>query len=51
VRASVKAVAFGEMAERLSRQTVGSKACFAGFLAAPRQGRHPVFHIQDFQLI
>ena len=51
VRAEIKAVAFGEMAERLARQAVGSKASFSGFLAAPRQGKSPVFHIQDFQLI
>ena len=51
VRASVRAVAFGDLAERLARQTVGSKASFTGFLAAPRQGKQPVFHIQDFQLI
>ncbi len=51
VRAQIKAVAFGDMAERLARQAIGSQVRFIGFLAAPRQGKHPVFHIQDFQLI
>jgi primosomal replication protein N len=51
VRADIKAVAFGDMAERLARQTLGSKASFSGFLAAARPGKAPVFHIQDFQLI
>ncbi|KWT72758.1 MULTISPECIES: primosomal replication protein N [unclassified Variovorax] len=49
VKAAVKAVAFGAVAERLARQALGSLWRFQGFLATPRNGKHPVLHIQDFQ--
>jgi len=49
VKAALKAVAFGAVAERLARQTLGSLWRFQGFLATPRNGKHPVLHIQDFQ--
>jgi len=49
VRALVKAVAFGAVAERLTRQDVGSSWKFKGFLATPGKGKHVVFHIQEFQ--
>jgi primosomal replication protein N len=49
VRAEVKAVAFGAVAETLARQPIGSQWRFTGFLAAPRGGKHPVLHIQEFQ--
>lgn len=49
VKAVLKAVAFGAMAERLARQPIGSLWCFTGFLATPRNGKHPVLHIQDIQ--
>ncbi|KQM68292.1 MULTISPECIES: primosomal replication protein N [Xylophilus] len=49
VRASVKAVAFGSVAERLVRQAVGSGWRFTGFLATPRNGKQLVLHIQEFQ--
>ncbi|VTU31292.1 primosomal replication protein N [Variovorax sp. RA8] len=49
VRAALKAVAFGAVAERLARQALGSLWRFQGFLATPRNGKHPVLHIQDFQ--
>ena len=49
VKLELKAVAFGTMAETLARQAVGSGFRFQGFLAAPRNGRHPVLHIQSFQ--
>ncbi len=49
VKAALKAVAFGPMAETLARQPVGSTWRFAGFLANPRNGKHPVLHIQEFQ--
>ena len=49
VRAALKAVAFGAMAERLARQAMGSLWRFQGFLATPGNGKHPVLHIQDFQ--
>ena len=49
VKAVLKAVAIGAIAERLGRQAVGSEWCFTGFLASPRNARHVVLHIQDFQ--
>jgi len=49
VRAALKAVAFGAVAERLAKQALGSLWCFQGFLATPGNGKHPVLHIQDFQ--
>ncbi|MFZ3128862.1 MAG: primosomal replication protein N [Rhodoferax sp.] len=48
VKAAVKAVAFGALAERLVRQAIGSVWRFNGFLATPRNGKHVVFHIQEF---
>lgn len=48
VKATVKAVAFGAMAERLAKQAVGSSWKFSGFLATPRNGKYVVFHIQEF---
>ena len=49
VKAALKAVAFGAVAERLARQALGSLWRFQGFLATPRNGKHPVLHLQDFQ--
>ncbi len=49
VKAAIKAVAFGAIAETLSRQPATSLWRFAGFLASPRNGKHPVLHIQEFQ--
>jgi primosomal replication protein N len=49
VKVALKAVAFGTQAETLARQAVGSPWRFAGFLANPRNGKHPVLHIQQFQ--
>jgi primosomal replication protein N len=49
IKAAVKAVAFGAVAERLARQTLGSLWRFQGFLATPGNGKYPVLHIQDFQ--
>jgi primosomal replication protein N len=48
VTASVKAVAFGALAERLARQDIGSHWRFSGFVATPRNGKNLVFHIQEF---
>lgn len=48
VKASVKAVAFGALAERLAKQAIGSVWCFSGFVATPRNGKSLVFHIQEF---
>ena len=49
VKVAVKAVAFGSLAETLARQAIGSSWTFTGFLATARNGKHPVFHIQEFQ--
>ena len=49
VKAALRAVAFGAIAERLARQALGSLWRFQGFLATPGNGKHPVLHIQDFQ--
>ena len=49
VKAAVKAVAFGALAERLVKQAVGSAWSFSGFLATPRNGKSVIFHIQEFQ--
>lgn len=48
VKAAVKAVAFGTLAERLVQQAIGSVWRFSGFLATPRNGKYVVFHIQEF---
>jgi primosomal replication protein N len=48
VKAAVKAVAFGSIAETLGRQLIGSSWNFTGFLATPRNGKYPVLHIQSF---
>ena len=49
VKAAMKAVAFGAMAERLARQNIGSLWTFSGFLATARNGKTAVLHIQDIQ--
>jgi primosomal replication protein N len=49
VKAAIKAVAFGTLAERLCRQAIGSAWGFTGFLATPRNGKHVVLHVLDFQ--
>ncbi|AVO48309.1 primosomal replication protein N [Melaminivora suipulveris] len=49
VKLSAKAVAFGTLAERLARQAIGSQWRFRGFIAAGRNGKGLVFHIQDMQ--
>jgi primosomal replication protein N len=51
VKASIKAVAFGVLAESLARQVVGTNCDFSGFLTTPRNGKNIVFHIQEFQLV
>jgi len=49
IKAALKAVAFGAVAERLAKQALGSLWRFQGFLATPGTAKHPVLHIQDFQ--
>ena len=48
VKLAVKAVAFGSLAETLVKQPIGSPWRFSGFLATPRNGKHPVLHVQSF---
>jgi len=48
VKAEMKAVALGGNAERLANQAIGSSWRFTGFVASPRNGKHVVFHIQEF---
>ena len=51
VKVAVRAVAFGSTAETLGKQSIGSNWQFTGFLATPRNGKHPVFHIQSFDQV
>lgn len=48
VKALVKSVSFGSVAERLAHQDIGSNWTFKGFLATPRGTKQLVFHIQEF---
>jgi primosomal replication protein N len=49
VKAAVRAVAIGSLAETIVRHPIGSQWAFTGFLATPRNGKHPVLHIQSFE--
>ena len=49
VKAAVKARAFGSVAETIGKQPIGTRWRFTGFLATPRNGKHPVLHVQQFQ--
>jgi primosomal replication protein N len=49
VKAAIRAVAIGSVAESIVRQPIGSHWMFTGFLATPRNGKHPVLHIQSFE--
>jgi primosomal replication protein N len=49
VKATIKAVALGAIAERIGTQPIGSSWRFSGFLATPRNGKLVVLHIQEFQ--
>lgn len=48
VQLSIKAVAFGTLAESLAKQAIGSVGEFHGFLSNARQGKSIVFHIQQY---
>ena len=50
VKASLKAVALGSMAERLVNQPIGSVWKFTGFLASTRNGKQLQLHIQEMTL-
>jgi primosomal replication protein N len=51
VKAEIRAVAIGALADRLAGHEIGSLWRFTGFIATPRNGRSVVFHVQDFQQI
>lgn len=51
VKAAIRALAIGSVAESIVRQPVGSAWAFRGFLATPRNGKHPVLHIQSFESV
>ena len=51
VKANIKAVALGSVAERLVQQPLGQEFKFTGFISSPRNSKQIVFHIQDFQHI
>jgi len=42
-------VAFGSMAEKLTRQPVGSRWQFTGFLSNTRNGKGLLLHIQHIE--
>ena len=48
VKAAMKAVAFGTLAERLAKQAIGSVWKFSGYLASPRSGKQVHLYIQEF---
>ena len=51
VKANVKTVAIGAVAERLIQLPLGSLWQFTGFLTSPRNSKNIVLHIQNFQQI
>jgi primosomal replication protein N len=51
VKANLKALAIGSVAERLVQQPLGLEFKFTGFISSPRNSKQIVFHIQDFQNI
>ena len=48
VTTSLKAMAFGSVAERLAIQSIGSRWQFEGFLANATRSKSVVLHIQNF---
>jgi primosomal replication protein N len=49
VKAALKAVAFGSLAETAGQTPHRQRRQVHGFLATPRNGKLVVFHIQEFQ--
>jgi primosomal replication protein N len=47
VKAALKAMAFGALAERMAQQTLGSQWRFTGFLSSTRNGKSVALHITD----
>jgi primosomal replication protein N len=51
VKLTIQAVAFGTLAERLSRQALNQMMQVSGFLALGARSKTPKLHIQDFTLL
>ena len=49
VSLEMKAVAIGDIAQRLTRLEIGSAGTFAGFLTHQRNGRGTVLHVTEFE--
>jgi len=49
VKVSIKAVAFGELTQRLLALDLTQAIHFKGFLVSPRYGKSVTFHVQDFK--
>ena len=49
VSLEIRAVAIGEIAQRLSKLDIGSTGTFAGFLTNQRNGRGTVLHVTEFE--
>ena len=49
VKATLRAVAFGALAERVGKLAIGSRWRFEGFVANQRAGKSLVLHVQEFQ--
>ena len=45
----IKAVAVGDITQRLLKMEIGSSATYAGFLTNKRNGRGTVFHVTEFE--
>jgi len=51
VKLSIKAVAFGKMAEKISQLPLGKVFRFRGFLISARTNKSVIFHIQELNPI
>ena len=51
IKLSLRAVAFGTVAETLAKASLDAKWGFTGFLGLSRNGKGVVFHIQDIHSI
>ena len=49
VKLSIRAVAFGTLAEQLARFELGRSCQFKGFLASARAHKSVIFHIQELK--
>ena len=51
VKLSIKAVAFGTLAEQAARLDLSIDCRFKGFLVSARTGKSVIFHIQEFSTL